>query len=95
MLGLLSGPVDGIFGVTTDRALRDFQASIGLTGDGLCGPATLRGLDGLARSVGGGDPWALRQQALVAQAGKSLAGKAVVIDAGYKNLPKVAANVKP
>jgi len=83
VLGLLSGPVDGVFGVTTDQALRDFQLSIGLTGDGLCGRATLRGLDGLARSVGGGDPWALRQQAGVAHAGKSLAGKAVVLDPGY------------
>lgn len=82
VLGLLSGPVDGIFDSETDEALREFQRGIGLTGDGLCGPATLRGLDSLARSVGGGDPWALRQQAVVAHAGKSLAGKAVVIDPG-------------
>jgi N-acetylmuramoyl-L-alanine amidase len=83
MLGLLSGPVDGIFEGATDAALREFQHGIGLTGDGLCGPATLRGLDSLARSVGGGDPWALRQQAGVASSGKSLAGKAVVLDPGF------------
>jgi N-acetylmuramoyl-L-alanine amidase len=83
VLGLLSGPVDGIFDSPTDMALREFQRGIGLTGDGLCGPATLRGLESLARSVGGGDPWALRQQAGVASSGKSLAGKAVVLDPGF------------
>jgi N-acetylmuramoyl-L-alanine amidase len=34
----------------------------------------------LSRAVGGGDPWALRQASDVAVAGKSLAGKVVVLD---------------
>ncbi len=81
-LGLLHGLVDGVLGPDTDAALRDAQRSLGLAADGLCGPATLRGLAALARSVGGGDPWSLRQQARVEHAGKSLTGRCVVLDPG-------------
>lgn len=80
-LGFHGGPVDGVFGVATEQALRELQRGLGLEPDGLCGPGTLRALGALSRAVGGGDPWALRQQANVAVAGKSLAGKVVVLDA--------------
>ncbi len=83
MLGLLSGPVDAVFGAATDGALRELQSALGLRPDGHCGPATLRAMGNLGRAVGGGDPWALRQQAAVASAGKSLAGKVVVIDPAH------------
>ncbi len=82
-LGLLAGPVDGVFGIRTDAGLRELQRGLGLEPDGLCGPATLRALRALARAVGGGDPWALRQQAEVAGAGPRLAGKVVVLDPGH------------
>ena len=83
VLGVLAGPVDGIFGELTEAALRELQRGLGLDGDGLCGPATLRSMGALARAVGGGDPWALRQQAAVSGAGTSLAGKVVVLDPGH------------
>jgi N-acetylmuramoyl-L-alanine amidase len=83
VLGLLAGPVDGVFGPLTDGALRELQRSLGVEVDGVCGPATLRAMDALARAVGGGDPWALRQQAEVADAGLSLAGKVVVLDPAH------------
>jgi N-acetylmuramoyl-L-alanine amidase len=83
VLGMLSGPVDGLFGQRTEAALRELQRGLGLEPDGLCGPETLRGMGALARAVGGGDPWALRQQAEVAVAGSSLAGKTVVIDPSH------------
>jgi len=83
VLGVLAGPVDGIFGDRTEAALRELQRGLGLDGDGLCGPATLRSMGALARAVGGGDPWALRQQAAVAGAGSSLAGRVVVLDPGH------------
>ncbi len=35
-LGLYSGPLDGIFGALTDRALREFQRRALLTQDGIC-----------------------------------------------------------
>lgn len=83
VLGLLAGPVDGIFRPQTEAALRELQRGLGLEPDGLCGPETLRALAALSRAVGGGDPWALRQQAAVAVAGSSLAGKVLVIDPGH------------
>jgi len=82
-LGMLAGPVDGVFGVRTDAALRELQRGLGLEPDGLCGPATLRALGALSRAVGGGDPWALREQAEVAGAGPRLAGKIVVLDPAH------------
>lgn len=83
VLGMLAGPVDGTFGVQTEAGLRELQRGLGLEPDGVCGPRTLRALDALARAVGGGDPWALRQEASVAGAGASLAGKVVVIDPAH------------
>lgn len=83
VLGMMMGPVDGIFGVQTEAGLRELQRGLGLEPDGVCGPATLRALDALARAVGGGDPWALQQEEQVAGAGASLAGKAVVIDPAH------------
>jgi N-acetylmuramoyl-L-alanine amidase len=80
VLGLLPGPVDGVFGTLTDAAVRELQRSLGVEADGVCGESTRRAMDALARAVGGGDPWALRQQAEVADAGLSLAGKVVVLD---------------
>jgi N-acetylmuramoyl-L-alanine amidase len=83
VLGVFAGPVDGIFGTRTDSSLRELQRGLGLEPDGVCGPSTLRAMSALARAVGGGDPWALRQQAAVAVAGSSLAGKTLVIDPSH------------
>jgi N-acetylmuramoyl-L-alanine amidase len=88
VLGLLPGPVDGVFGPLADGALRELQRSLGVEADGVCGPVTLRAMDALARAVGGGDPWALRQQAEVADAGLSLAGKVVVIDPAHGGIDR-------
>jgi N-acetylmuramoyl-L-alanine amidase len=88
VLGLLPGPVDGAFGPLTDRALRELQRSLGLDVDGVCRTTTLRAMDALARAVGGGDPWALRQQAEVADAGLSLAGKVVVLDPAHGGIER-------
>ena len=88
VLGMHAGPVDGVFGTATEAALRELQRGLGLEPDGLCGPATLRAMAALSRAVGGGDPWALRQTSDVAVAGKSLAGKVVVLDpAGGAGMP--------
>ena len=40
-MGFDAGRVDGIFGPSTEGALREFQRNTGLTVDGVCGPATL------------------------------------------------------
>jgi N-acetylmuramoyl-L-alanine amidase len=88
VLGLLPGPVDGVFGSLTDAALRELQRSLGVEADGVCGESTRRAMDALARAVGGGDPWALRQQAEVADAGLSLAGKVVVLDPAHGGIDR-------
>jgi len=40
-MGFNCGKVDGIFGANTERAVKEFQKSVGITSDGKCGPATL------------------------------------------------------
>lgn len=43
-LGFACGEPDGIFGVFTERAVREFQANIGQTPDGIAGPETVRAI---------------------------------------------------
>lgn len=49
-LGIYTANVDGIYGVKTTAAVREFQRRKGITVDGIAGPATLRAL-GLASGV--------------------------------------------
>ena len=49
--GYYDGPVDGIFGTKTRKAVEYFQRKNGLTADGIVGPATLRAL-GMTASGG-------------------------------------------
>lgn len=42
--GYFDGPVDGIYGSKTSKAVRSFQRKNGLTSDGVAGPATLKAL---------------------------------------------------
>lgn len=44
-LGFNPGTVDGIFGKNTEKAVKDFQKSAGLSADGVVGPATFKALD--------------------------------------------------
>ena len=82
-MGFDPGRCDGVFGPSTDRALRDFQRNVGIAADGLCGPATLRALLRLERTVRGGHPQWMREAEQLHRAGPSLAGKLVVIDPGH------------
>ena len=51
-LGFFTGTVDGIYGTQTKSAVRRFQASVGITADGVAGPKTLLYM-GLGSSSGG------------------------------------------
>jgi peptidoglycan L-alanyl-D-glutamate endopeptidase CwlK len=44
-LGFDPGPLDGVFGRRTERAVRQFQQSAALTVDGVAGPATFAALE--------------------------------------------------
>src|SRR5690606_15753656 len=48
-LGYVPGPVDGVFGPKTTRAIRAFQNNLGLKTDGIAGPRTR---DALQRGYG-------------------------------------------
>lgn len=83
-LGFHVGRVDGLFGPSTDTALRELQRGVGLLPDGTCGPSTLRALSQLlTRSVSGGAAHQLRETEQVRRAGPNLSGLVVVIDPGH------------
>ncbi|CCQ14172.1 putative uncharacterized protein [Rhodococcus sp. AW25M09] len=79
-LGFYSERVDGFFGPRTHEGLSSFQREIGLSPDGICGPATLRSLDLLGTRVTGGSPHAMSEEELVRKSGPQLTGKRIVID---------------
>ncbi len=82
-MGFDCGRADGVFGASTESALREFQRNVGLPADGTCGPATLRALRQLARTVVGGKANELREYERLHHGGPTLAGKFVVIDPGH------------
>lgn len=61
-LGFQPGRIDGLFGVNTANAVREFQKSVGLPIDGVCGATVFKALSQLSRTVAGGNPYLLRAQ---------------------------------
>jgi len=84
-MGFNCGRVDGIFGPLTEGAIKEFQKSIGVKVDGVCGPGTIIGLMRLMRTVTGGAPTELRAQADREKRGPALADKVIVIDPQSRN----------
>ena len=84
-LGFHVDRVDGIFGPQTDRAIRDFQRSVGVASDGTCGPDTYRALARLARTMSGGaiSSTTLRELTVLESLRTGVADKVVVIDPGH------------
>ena len=79
-MGFNPGRVDGIYGATTEAAVKDFQKSVGVKIDGICGPGTVIALMRLMRTVTGGAPTQLRDQAIREKRGPALADKVIVLD---------------
>lgn len=79
-LGFNPGPFDGIFGTSTEKALREFQASTGLQQDGILGPMTLKCLNDL--TVGLGVSSVVDYPAREPKE-QLLLGKIIAIDAGH------------
>lgn len=82
-MGFDCGRADGVFGVLTDAALREFQRNVGVEADGTCGPATFKALNRLVRTVGGGQADLLREQLSLAALRSGVADKVVVLDPGH------------
>ena len=79
-MGFDCGRVDAVFGVRTDSAVKEFQKSVGVKIDGVCGPATIMSLMRLLKTVSGGAPTQLRDNAIRAVRGPALANKIIVLD---------------
>lgn len=82
-LGFFNGAVDGIYGVKTQRAVRDFQKSVGITADGIAGQKTLLylGLGSGTSSVGGyssSDVYLLAKVIAAEARGESYTGQVAV-----------------
>jgi len=83
-LGYDAGRPNGVFGIQTEHALRNFQRDYGLIPDGICGAETVRALRQLSSPrARGGRPVLLREQEQVRRAGPRLRGKRIVIDPGH------------
>lgn len=79
-MGFDCGRVDGIYGVRSASAVKEFQQSVGITVDGKCGPATIIALLRLTRIVSGGAPSLLRENATQRNRGPALANKTIVLN---------------
>jgi len=55
-LGFICGQADGIFGAGTERALREFQANVGIDPDGVAGSLTFQAVKRLSHAWKGKDP---------------------------------------
>jgi N-acetylmuramoyl-L-alanine amidase len=82
-LGFAPGRCDGVFGSSTELAVREFQRNVGLAPDGTCGPQTLKALDRLRRTVVGGRAQPIREVEELLRAGPTIAGKFVILDPGH------------
>ena len=82
-MGFNCGKVDGIFGANTERAVKEFQKSVGISSDGKCGPATLISLMRLVKTVSGGAPNQLRETVKHSVRSPALANKVIVIDPSW------------
>lgn len=82
-LGFSLGRVDGIFGPSTDAALREFQRNVGMTADGTCGWNTVVALQRLVRTVKGGVPERLWDEHVHAATRTGITDKMIVIDPGH------------
>ena len=82
-MGFNCGKVDGVFGANTERAVKEFQKSVGINSDGKCGPATLISLMRLVKTVSGGAPNQLRESVKHSVRSPALANKVIVIDPSW------------
>ena len=79
-MGFNPGRVDGFYGPLTEKAVQEFQKSVGVKVDGICGPGTVISLMRLMRTVTGGAPAQLRDQANREKRGPALSDKVIVLD---------------
>ncbi len=79
-LGFDAGKEDGLFGVRTDRAVREFQRNVGHGSDGIVGEETLTTLERLRPSETGPSRAVVREEESVRSMRSSIEGQVVAID---------------
>jgi N-acetylmuramoyl-L-alanine amidase len=77
-LGFDARRVDGLFGADTHRALVEFQRSVGLVADGICGPATIAALERVGAMAAGSVAEA-RERDVLRHGPHSIAGRRVFV----------------
>ena len=82
-MGFNCEKVDGVYGIKTEAAVKEFQKSVGIVVDGKCGPTTLISLMRLVKTVQGGAPSALRESVKHSVRSPALANKVIVIDPSW------------
>ena len=83
-LGFDPGRNDGMFGPDTDQALREFQRSVGVEPDGVCGPDTFIAFDRLVRAVSGGNSESLRDHITLGALRTGITDKVIVLHPGTR-----------
>ncbi len=83
LLGFDAGKEDGILGVRTDRALREFQRNVGLPPDGIVGSTTVEALRRLRPQRPGPGRAEVREGEALRRLSASLEGARIAVDAGH------------
>lgn len=82
-LGFAAGKHDGIFGIATVGALRDFQRNLAINEDGIMGLETVKALDRLRLVIRPGLGPRTREREARRGSPPGLAGKRIAIDPGH------------
>jgi N-acetylmuramoyl-L-alanine amidase len=81
-LGFDAGREDGLFGPTTDRAIREFQSNIGDASDGIAGPSTVRALQRMRPYETGPGREMVREREELRSLRAAIEGRVIAIDRG-------------
>lgn len=91
-LGFNTGSVDAVFGPTTEKAIREFQRSMGLVPDGIVGDSTLAAFASLRSIIGEGSSGVFPDPHR-ASAISAISGRSVAIEAGEGACTELAERV--
>jgi N-acetylmuramoyl-L-alanine amidase len=81
-LGFDAGREDGMFGVNTDRALREFQRNVGEEPDGIVGLHAIATLDRMRPQESGPSRALVREQEELRNLRSSMEGRVIAVDPG-------------
>jgi N-acetylmuramoyl-L-alanine amidase len=81
-LGFDAGREDGLFGPSTDRAIREFQGNIGAAADGIAGPSTIRALQRMRPFETGPGRAMVREREELRSQRAAIEGRVIAVDRG-------------